>query len=90
MGIKRREILKFLGMSTGTVLLSQGTKALSYPFMVASKGKEIVKTTVKASQSWTFTPVKIPIPLTIEKLSDEQQKSNYNLRHFLTHPQSHM
>ncbi|EHJ09282.1 Tat (twin-arginine translocation) pathway signal sequence domain protein [Crocosphaera watsonii WH 0003] len=77
MEIKRRDLLKFLGVSTGTILLSQGTKVLSSPFMVAAQGKETVKTMVKASQYWTFSPVKIPIPLTIENLSDEQQKSKY-------------
>lgn len=77
MGIKRRDLLKFLGVSTGTALLSQGTKALSSPFMAAAEGKNTVKTIVKASQSFTFTPVKIPIPLTIDKLSEEQQKLSY-------------
>ena len=77
MEIKRRDLLKFLGVSTGTILLSQGTKFVSSPFMVAAQGKETVKTMVKASQYWTFSPVKIPIPLTIENLSDEQQKSKY-------------
>ena len=75
--MNRRDLLKFLGVSTGTALLSQGTKALSSPFMVASEGKDTVKIIVKANESFTFNPVKIPIPLTIEKLSDEQQKSKY-------------
>ncbi len=77
MVMNRRDLLKFLGVSTGTALLSQGTKALSSPFMVASEGKDTVKIIVKANESFTFNPVKIPIPLTIEKLSDEQQKSKY-------------
>ncbi|MGK7885955.1 MAG: alkaline phosphatase PhoX, partial [Crocosphaera sp.] len=77
MKMNRRDLLKFLGVSTGTALLSQGTKALSSPFMVAAEGKETVKTIVKASQSFTFSPVKIPIPLTIENLSQQQQKLSY-------------
>ena len=66
--MNRRELLKFLGVSTGAALLSQRTNALSSPLMVAAQGKGKVKTMVEASQSWRFTPVTIPIPLTIEKL----------------------
>lgn len=76
--MKRRDLLKFLGVSTGTALLSQGTKALSSPFRVAGQGKDTVNKLIKASESFKFTPVKLPIPLTIDNLSNEQQKLTYN------------
>ncbi len=77
MMLKRRALLKFLGVSTGTALLSQGTKGLSTPLMVAGQGTYEVNKIIQGSQLLTFTPVKIPIPLAIENLSDEQQKAVY-------------
>ena len=75
--MKRRDLLKFLGVTTGTALLSQGTKALSSPLTIAAEGKDTVNKIIQGSQSFKFTPVKIPIPLTIDNLSDEQQKLTY-------------
>ncbi len=77
MRIKRRDLLKFLGVTTGTALLSQGTKGLSSPLMMANQGKDKINKIIKGSQSLTFTPVKIPIPLASDYLSDEQQKVVY-------------
>ncbi len=75
--MNRRNLLKFLGVTTGTALLSQGTKALSSSFMVGGNSKEQVNKIIQAGQSFQFTPVKTPIPLTIENLSNEQQKLTY-------------
>lgn len=77
MKIKRRDLLKFLGISTGTALLSQGTKSLSSPLMVANQSKDKVNKIIQSSQSLSFTPVKIPIPLNSDYLNDEQQKAVY-------------
>ncbi|ACB54080.1 DUF839-containing protein [Crocosphaera subtropica ATCC 51142] len=77
MVMKRRNLLKFLGVSTGTALLCQGTKGLSSPFRVAGQGNDTVTNIIKASHFLKFTPVKLPIPLTIENLNDEEQTSAY-------------
>jgi secreted PhoX family phosphatase len=75
--MNRRELLKFLGVSTGTSLLSQGTKALSSPFMEAKKDKEMVNKIIQGVQNLKFNPVKIPMPLTSENLSEQQQIAAY-------------
>ncbi|MDJ0598273.1 MAG: DUF839 domain-containing protein [Crocosphaera sp.] len=77
MVMNRRDLLKFLGISTGTAILTQGTKALSSPLMVTAQSKDKVKQIIQGSQSFKFTPIKLPIPLTIENLSDEQQQLAY-------------
>ncbi|EAZ91870.1 PhoX family protein [Crocosphaera chwakensis] len=77
MVIKRRDLLKFLGVTTGTALLSQATKGLSSPLVMANQGKDKINKIIQGSESLTFTPVKIPIPLASDYLSDEQQKAVY-------------
>ena len=71
MAIKRREFLKFFGLGTGAAILSQEQPTLSVPFEL------IAQNLSKGLEQSIFIPVKVPIPLTLENLTDEQQKVAY-------------
>ena len=76
MAIKRREFLKFFGLGTGVAILSQEQQTLSIPFELIAQAKKQLNVS-KGMELSIFSPVKVPIPLTLENLADEQQKVAY-------------
>ncbi len=74
MTIKRRNFLLFLGISAGTTVFSASAKKFFLPFSQSS----VAAAPGNPSASLNFKPVKIPIPLEIDHLSSEQQKSLYS------------
>ncbi|MEM8777453.1 MAG: alkaline phosphatase PhoX [Cyanobacteria bacterium P01_G01_bin.49] len=80
MAMKRRDLLKFLGWGTGAALLGQGEKTLSSSLVSTHQIRENSDALAQLTEnldSLAFSPVKVPIPLTSDNLTDEQQKSVY-------------
>lgn len=76
MTIKRRNFLLFLGLGAGSTLVSQIKPSFSRPFLAQNEttGENIL---TKISGDMTFKPVKLPLPLDIEQISDQQQQDQY-------------
>lgn len=79
MSIKRRDFLFFLGASAGTIALSPlsaSAKKIGMPFDADATTSTITKG--KDSGSLSFKPIKVPNPLNIESLTEEQQIAAYS------------
>ena len=78
MTIKRRNFLLFLGASAGTAVLGSGEKNFSMPFSKPTLVKIPPNSVANAENGLSFKPVKVPMPLDIDGMTEKEQGSAYS------------
>lgn len=75
MTIKRRDFLKFLGIGAGAAALSSSDK---FPLSQKSIATTVPNTLAKGMSNTNLFSIKLPIPLDIDNLTADEQKSAYS------------